>query len=234
MNSKKIVSIHQPNFVPWIGYFQKMVNSNIFIILDDVHLPKTGGSWVNRNLILNNEKRVWATIPIQKPKGRTELIQNVIVNNEKQWKLDYLNKIKNFYRKHEYFHEIYDFLDANLDDNEKSIMKINLRILDSICQFLNLNWPEVLFSSKFELLDSKNERIVSLVKLATASVYLSGLGAKNYLDESIFTNAGIEVIYSDPSKIEYPQKGVEKFVEGLSIVDALMNIGFKGVESLLD
>ena len=76
-----IVTIHQPNFIPWLGFFNKVINCDIFVILDDVEFSKD--SFINRNKIRTSEGWMWLTIPVKMKLG--EKINEVIVDNSKRW-----------------------------------------------------------------------------------------------------------------------------------------------------
>ena len=223
MGKKKIFSVHQPNFIPWLGYFDKINNSDVFIILDDVLIPR-GTSVANRNKILSNNGIIELTFPISHPKGNNRLTsyKDILFVDEKS-KQKIFKTIQSTYLKAPFYKKVITLLEEVF--NEDSFCKMNITYIRKVCELLNIN-TEIILMSDLKTDGQKNELIVGLGKLINGDVYLSGTGAKSYNDEAFFNANGIELVYQNYKPENYIQFNSTESIAYLSSLDYLFNKGF--------
>ena len=106
----KIIAIHQPNFFPWLGYFDKIVKSNLFIFLDHVQFPKKGGTWMNRVNLLVCGKAKWITASVDRNYTGTKKINEIKIKSNDNWKQKFLKTLEQSYNKHYFFDQTMVFL----------------------------------------------------------------------------------------------------------------------------
>ena len=221
MGNKVIVGIHQPNFIPWPGYFNKILKSNIFIFLDDVEFTKN--SLINRNSIKSNDQELRLTVPVAYRSMRQLISETEIANHisiKKNWK-----SIEQNYSKSKFFHEYSEDFRNIYFKEYKYIYELNMDLIKLILDLLNVN-TKIVTSSSLALGEAKckNSRIINLCKSVGATEYLSGFGAREYNDDEMYRQASIKLTYQNYKIPEYKQLGQE-FLNGLSILDMLFNIG---------
>jgi hypothetical protein len=225
-----IASIMQPTFMPWLGYFNIIKSSDIFVFLDDVQFEKR--SWQQRNKILINKKEGYLTIPTISKSRFNQKINEVIMDNDQQWKIKHIKTLKNNYSKHEYFDETFSIINAIYQNNYEKLLDLNVNFIKSVLNFLSIE-TKIIFSSQFNLSSSKENRILELCKIIKAKKYISPIGSKIYLkDGEIFKKNNIELEYIDYQYKVYKQKKIEKFVPRLSVIDAMFNLGKNTIEIL--
>lgn len=217
------VGIHQPNFLPWLGYFYKIHLSDIFVILDDVAAPSRG--YHNRAGVLVQGHQHWLSVPINK----SDPTINSIMQADHRWVDKHLKTLQMVYKKTEFFGEYFDALAEQLQNHAGgSLAAMNIKLIEMVCNWLELS-PKFYLSSDYALQETADDRLIRLVQLTGGACYISGKGGANYQDPEKFRAAGIELSYSGFKPSPYPQLGAKEFVPGLSVVDALFNIGAEGV-----
>lgn len=231
---KKIVAIHQPNFFPWLGFFQKIKLSHKFILLDHVQYQKTGGAWQNRVKMHVGGTGKWVTAPIIRSYQGVRSVNEMELQQSVKWRDKMWKTITSSYSKHPYFAETVRIIEPLLLNEESNISRYNTRAITTISEQLGIETSKISLSSELPYVGSSNEMLVSLTKAVDCGVYLCGGGADRYQDESLFSINGIELRYQDFQHPVYEQYGQVNFVTGLSIVDPLMNVGVDGVRSLLN
>ena len=207
--------------------------SDVFILLDDVQYPKTGGVWTNRNLILGSGESKWATIPINRGFSGTKNINEIRFAQNTNWKTSYLEHIRTCYLKSKYFSQIYDYLLESFKYETQFLSDLNIHLIKSILRLLEISDQTLITSSSLVKNGKSNHLLCSLIKSVDGDSYLCGAGSSDYLDTEIFKFNHIEIVYQNYTAIEYPQVENEKFVAGLSIVDALMNCGLNKTKQLV-
>jgi hypothetical protein len=229
---QKVVAIHQPNFLPWLGFFNKWAKSDVFILLDDVQFPKTGGGvWTNRCGVLKNGESSWVTVPIKRNFHGKKLINEVEIIDDISWKIDIKNKVINYYKGAPFFDEIVALLEECLKKETIKLCDFNFQILKIVGHKLNLDSNKIVFSSNLKSFGDKTDRLCSLVGAVNGTKYLSGDGSRGYQDDQVFFKKHIEVEYQNFRQKPYNQMRGQEFVSGLSVLDSLMNIGIDKVKS---
>ena len=230
MDNQLIVGIHQPNFMPWLGYFYKIWQSDVFIFLDDVQFIKTGSSYTNRVSINIHGQDQYITIPIKRGSGVQNINKTHFLNEK--WKKKLISTLQSNYAKSPYFNENREFIFALINFKAENLAEYNMNFIQKISEKLNFH-TQFVQSSTFELTTKSTQRLIELINNVNGKVYLSGAGGDEYQDHDTYKKEKIEVHYNKMPIFEYPQPKGEPFIEGLSIVDALFNIGFKGLETSL-
>ena len=228
-----IVSIHQPNFFPWLGYFDKIVKADVFLFLDDVQFQKTGGVWTNRVKFIVSGEPNWITAPIDRNYSGTRNINEMQFLPNNSWRDKTRKSIENSYRKHPYYGETIEMFLPLLLNEESNIADYNIHAITAILDYLGLDTSKLKRSSLSPFQTSSNELLCDLTLHAGGSTYLCGGGADAYQDEAVFVNKGIELRFQEFKHPVYVQKGGKEIVPGLSIIDAMMNIGLEATKALL-
>ena len=217
-----IAAIHQPNYIPWIGYFHKMNQADVFIILDNAQFP--GKGLPNRNYIKGKDgKKVLLTVPLKKTKGVNSTYNEVLPDYSKKWQIEHLNKIKDAYIKAPNFKETYQFMERVLLKDYEHLSALSTSLITELGGLLDISTKVVLASNFIDNHLQKNERNIDLCRQVGATTYLSGQGAKKYNDENLFTQHHLNIIYQKFEMPFYRQLG-EGFMPNLSVLDILFNV----------
>ncbi|MDW3681745.1 WbqC family protein [Cupriavidus sp. CV2] len=218
----KKIAILQSNYIPWKGYFDMIAAVDEFILYDDMQYTKR--DWRNRNQIKTPQNVQWLTVPVQ-VKGRyDQKIKDTEIDGA-DWALAHWKTLEQNYRRAQCFDEIKSWLaPLYLDEHYTHLSQLNRRFIDAVCKYLGIN-TVISNSWDYVLSDGKTERLADLCAQARGTEYISGPSAKDYIEESVFSEKGIKVSWFDYSGYpEYPQLWGE-FVHGVSILDLLFNCG---------
>lgn len=229
MSSDKKVAIIQSNYIPWKGYFDMINMVDEFILYDDVQYTKR--DWRNRNKIKTKDGLHWLTIPVHVEESHQQKIKTVEIADE-SWNSNHWKTIKyNAYGNASYFGEYKSiFKNLYMNSNERRLSEINYKFLNAICDILgietDLNW-----SMDYEITSTgKTERLVDLCIQAGANEYLSGPSAKDYMEEGLFREEGIQVTYMDYSGYPEYEQLFPPFEHKVSIIDLIFNEGPNATE----
>ncbi|MBT7903309.1 WbqC family protein [Candidatus Woesearchaeota archaeon] len=221
-----IVTIHQPEHLPYFGFLDKVNKADVFVILDDVQFKKN--NFQNRNQILTPHGVKWLSVPVEiKHVCDKNINARKIVGN---WKQDYRNKLIDAYKNHPFFDETLLWIDEVLAINSDNLIDYNLSFIKHIFKLLEIS-PKIVFSSELKITSSKSQRILDICKKMSATDYLAGQGAIDYLDVNIFDN--INIIKHKFIHPEYVQFNCDKFIPYMSSIDFFMNIGKNNFKQLL-
>jgi len=217
-----IVSINQPAYLPWLGYFERIANSDLHIVLDHVQFEKN--SFTNRNKIRTKDGWMWLSIPV-KTKGRFgELsINELEIDNASRWTKKHWESIRSNYSKAKYFSEYAPYFKKIFAAEWPRLNDLMREINDYLLNISGIK-TSLLYSSEMNVEGKKNELVFNLCKSVGATVYLSGSQGRNYMDESLFEKEGIKVIYQDYHHPEYSQvyPGFEPY---MAAIDLFLNCG---------
>lgn len=217
-----IVSMHQPNYIPWLGYFYKIYKSDVFVIADDVQYTKH--SYINRNKIKTSQGSLWLTAPVNFKNSLKQNINQVKTKDKLIWKKKHLRTIEQYYKKAEFFNDFYELFRETLLKEYDTISDLNISMIKSICKLLGIN-TEIILSSELNVNGKKLERIINICKAVNVDIYLSGQGAKKYNDLQLFEENNIKLVYTDFKIIEYDQLWGD-FIGNMSVIDYIFNCGF--------
>ncbi|MGM0503189.1 MAG: WbqC family protein [Bacteroidota bacterium] len=219
----KVLSIHQPNFIPWLGFFYKIALSDIFVILDTVQYPR-GKSVANRNKIKSPNGIIELVVPITRPKGQEgKASYKEVAFADKKWSRKALKTIQNSYSKAPFFESYYNYLSELFQHD--SFSEMNIKFIYDTVEKLGLS-TQIIKLSDFatSAFGQKNDLIINLCKETGASIYLSGMGAKKYNNQELLNKNNITLKYMEYQHPEYPQINGE-FISHLSIIDLFFNTG---------
>lgn len=229
------LSIHQPDFFPWLGLFHKIFHSERFIVFDHVQAPR-GKSWLTRNqIILNGEPR-WLTLPSRKQ--GLQPICEVEINYETNFKTKHLGTLKQAYRRANFYKEVFPFVESLYDESPITVQEFTLRAIREICQLLGIKTEFIhsseIVSKKPELASlGSNELILELCIYSGANFYISGTGCLDFIRPKTFLEKGIEFNFQSFCPPLYGQVHGEPFISHMSTLDALFNLGFSGTVELI-
>ena len=222
---KRIVCILQPNYLPYIGYYDLIYKCDDFVIYDDVQYTKN--DWRNRNQIKTPQGSMWLTVPVLADNRMTEyrLIKDIQINNDIDWSTKHMKSLLMNYTRAPYFREVYELLGEELEKKWHNITDLNNVLNSKIVNYLG-------FSKRFYSSHAlgvgrgsgRSERIVEICKALEATHYLSGDAAKAYLNEKLFNDEGMRVVWHNYTHPVYKQLWGE-FKPYMSIVDVLFNHG---------
>ena len=230
----RLVAIHQPNFLPWLGFFDKLARADVFVLLDDVQFPRTSkGTWINRVKLLVAGKAAWVTVPIVRSQGSAREVREVRIDDSQPWRKKLLRTIELNYRRASHFEKVFPLTEELVTRPTDELAAFNEANVRRIAGLLGLDTGKLVRSSEIDTEARGTDLLVELTRAVGGSAYLSGgLAPEAYQDDARFTAAGVELVYQDFRHPTYPQP-VDEPVHGLSIVDALMNCGAAGTVDLL-
>lgn len=225
-----IVAIHQPNYLPWLGYFYKIAWSEVFVFLDNVQYSKN--SIINRNKIKTPQGAAWLTVGVL-TKGRLgQVIKEVDINNDTSWYRTHEKSISQNYSKAPYFRNYQELFEDVYRRRWEKLIHLNEALIKLNCDLLGIKATKFLRASELNVSGQSTELLISICKAIGADTYLSGFGGKKYMDDKAFEEAGISLSYYDFEHPTYNQLWGE-FIPNLSIIDLLFNEGEKSLEILL-
>jgi hypothetical protein len=220
------VAIHQPNFMPWLGYFHKMRLVDVFVLLDDVQVPQ-GKSYASRALIKTNTGESWITVPTLDKSDKADYRDTRILNSN--WRNKSLKTIKLAYQKAPFFNEYFDaFADAYMMP-EEFLFDFNYRLIIFFQKSFGLQ-SKLKISSDLGGRDLVGaEKIHFILDSLSATTYVSGNGggSMRYVDETVFREKNINLKWQTFQVEEYRQLH-GPFIPKLSALDYLFNCGSQG------
>ena len=219
------IAIHQPNFLPFYGFWSKLMQCDTFVILDNVQYTKN--SFINRVKIHGKSEGQWLTCPIIKPKN-TDLIGQVKLIEGNKWRKKHLKTIHQTYGKAKYFEEIYNLIIEVYFEPYTTVQNFNTALINLIVQYLGISEVKYYHSSTIFSTSVSTQRLVDICKELKADTYICGSGSDKYQDNDLFIENGIKVNRVS-SQLEYSQFG-GKFVPNLSIIDILFHHGKKALK----
>jgi hypothetical protein len=215
-----IVTIHQPDFLPWLGFFDRWLKSDLYIVLDDVQFIRRG--WYHRDNIKTALGVKWLSVPVIKKGRYYQLIKDVEINNCENWRSKHLNTLHASYGRAPCFEPVYHSIKKIIQRQHRFLIDLNMELLRFCANMLEIDTP-IAFSSQFQETAGGTERLVRLVKKAGGDVYLTGLGAKDYLNEEAFAKEDIQIRWQSFTHPIYPQLHGD-FKRMLSVIDFLMMV----------
>ena len=213
-----IVTVHQPNYLPYFGFFHKMANADVLVLYDTAQFSKN--IFHNRNRIKTPRGVAWITVPVRRPLlrpiGEIEIASTV-------WADKHRRTLEANYRRALYFSSYIDEISSEWSRPTALLAELNARLVSRVAGWLGIE-TEVVTASTLPrpATDDQTEKILHLVEACGGDTYLSGAGGKTYLDESKFTRIGLR--YDRFVATPYPQQ-FGPFIANLSVVDAIFNCG---------
>ena len=226
----KTVVIHQPDFLPYLGFFQRLLYADVFVILDTVQFERKHEAWTRRDKIKTDKGEKWLSLNIQKAPYDVAIC-DILLSRAVDWRKSNLNLLRANYGKALFFKEIFSRIEELYAFKCERMMDFNMKSIEMLLDFFDIK-VQMIFASDLDPQGKKNDLVVDIVKKVGANRYLSGIGARDYFDPTPYNEAGIEVIWQNFVHPVYPQL-YEGFLPYLTSVDLLFNCGINKSREIL-
>lgn len=215
-----IVAIHQPQYLPWLPYFDKADRCDVFVYLDSVQYSKNGVQ--NRNRVKTSAGSVWLTVPVRS--GNKDRMSDVVIADS-QWPKKHIRSIEMNYSRADHFQWFDEHLRGVLEREWQYLADLNIAITERMFSALEITCRRVR-SSDLDVAGARDDLVVNICEELNATAYISGQGAKVYQDDQKFLRRGIEVHYQSYKSRQYRQCYPETgYVPDLSALDLILNAG---------
>ena len=214
-----IVAIYQPQFMPWLGYFDKMDRADAFVLLDNVQYKKN--EWQNRNRIRTAQGKQWLTVPVRFK--FPALINEVSINNDENWRNKHWQALRTNYAKAPHWANFGDFIESFYARQWDMLAELNRASVLWLKEQMGID-TQLHLASQMELSQDSTQRLVDICKITGGTAYLAGADGAKYMLMERFAEAGIEVIFQEYEHPTYPQM-FDAFETHLSALDLLLNCG---------
>ena len=215
------VTILQPSYLPWLGFFEQMSRADKFVLLDDVQYTRR--DWRNRNRIRVKESWVWLTVPVQQKRRFSQSLLETRIDNSLPWRRKHLETLRQHYCKAPFFEKYFPRCQQVYEQEWTFLFDLCLETIHLIKEEMGIETP-FLRSSEMKPSGEKTQRLVSICRELGATHYLSGELGSNYISEEDFSSQGIGLEYQNYDHTVYPQR-YPGFVPHLSAIDLLFNWG---------
>jgi len=219
-SGNKVIAIHQPNYIPWLGYFYKIFQSDVFVFLDDAQFSNKGMH--NYSYIKTPQGLFRLKIPIKQKLG--DKILEVETRNELNWRGKHLKTFESFYKKTRFFDEVFNDYQSIILPDYPNVAMLNSKMIQFISKKLGFK-TSFINASELNINTLKEEKILNICNALNGNIYYSGTGAREYQEEKHFNKQGIDLRYSVFKPFEYSQLWGE-FQSNVTIIDYLMNCGY--------
>jgi len=218
------VVILQPQYIPWVGVFEQIQLADVYVHYDDVQYPQ-GRSFTNRVQIKTSNGPKWLSVPVKKTTG-TKTINKVSINNEGSWRRKHIESFRHAYAKAPFIDDALGLMGDILSQPFDNLSDLNCYALETIARYLKLDTAFVR-ASELDISGNSTQRLVDICDHLNADKYITGLGARNYVQYSLFEDRNIELHYMLYEKRSYCQQYGE-FTPYVSILDLIANCGVSG------
>ncbi|MDE2180082.1 MAG: WbqC family protein [candidate division NC10 bacterium] len=221
-----IVAVHQPQYLPWLGYFDKMDRCDLFVFLDSVQFKKN--EWQNRNRIKTASGWQYLTVPVRHRFPQS--ILDVQIDNRADWARKHLQALMVHYGKAPYFADHLPFLQGVYGRRWDSLCELCIVLIQYLTAAIGIT-VKVARSSEGQFSEEPTERLIKICRWAGADAYLAGAGGLHYMRLDRLRQEGIQVVQQAFESPMYPQL-YGRFEPNLSVVDLLFNCGPASLEIL--
>ena len=225
----KRVAVIQPGYLPWLGFFELIASSDVFVIYDDVQFDKNG--WRNRNRIKTAEGPQWLTIPVL-IKGKNKPLNNEVNVKEDLWRKKHLKSLQHNYVKSKYFNDVFGILEKGLNEDTDKLIDIDMFFVNKIKEYLGIKTDVVLSSDLGVDGGNKTDRLINICRKFGGTHYYNGAAGKELYKKEDFASLGVTLEFQDYKHPVYTQLYGE-FVPYLSVVDLLFNEGKASLDIIL-
>ena len=224
---------HQPNYLPYLGFFHKIYHADLFVIVDNVQFVKRGPfGWVNRNKIRTQEGDSWLTVPVLVKGKFHQSIKDTKINTTLPWARKHWGTLAGNYSKAPYFAQYADFFDETYNKKKwESFCELSIHMILFLLKALGIQKP-VKVSSEMGAQGKGDELILDMCDKTGSDAYLHGKHGQDYIDEEKFKQRKIQCVYQNFEHPVYRQQH-SPFISHLSVVDLLFNHGGGSLEILL-
>lgn len=224
-----IACVHQPNYLPWLGFFAKVAQSDVYVVMDNVQFTKN--SWINRVKVAGNGDPLWLTVPVRR-QGLETLIANVEIDYSRNWIKQHRATLEARYGRSSFFKAVYPDVTAILEMRVRRLVELNTLLIHWVLDACAVQ-TKVVLGSELHAVGKASTLIVAQCQAIGATEYIAGQGSVGYEDMDAYSTAGIRHRRQAFSHPEYPQVGRAQFLPGLSVLDALFHLGVQEVGHLL-
>jgi len=215
------VAIMQPGYLPWLGFFELMLQVDILVFLDDVQY--TVRDWRNRNKIRTKQGWQWLSVPVLHRGRREQLIKDVQINDGMSWKKKHLRALEINYHKACFFSDYFSGIEKIFAMNLHRLCDLNIELILFLKSCLKID-TSVLRASSLRVKSGKNERIIDICEQLNAGKLYDSQAASGFIDVSLFEKKGIKVEFQKYNHPKYRQL-YTSFIPYLSVIDLLFNYG---------
>ena len=215
-----IVAVHQPQYLPWLGYFDKIDKADVFVLLDTVQFKKN--EWQNRNKIKTAQGWQWLTVPVMFK--HPQRINEVPINKTVRWQHKQRQAILSNYKKAPNYSVLEGFFDTVFNTDWETISELNISVVKQLTEILGIETPLYVASELPEFPEDPDERLIAIAKHFEGDTYLAGAGGKEYMDLEKYNRADVNVEFQDFEHPVYDQLFGE-FEPYMSVIDLLFNHG---------
>lgn len=219
---RMVIAAHQPNYIPYLGFFYKIYKCDRFVFVDDVQFSNQNGITHHRNVIKTPNGAELISVPIKK--NIDYKINQVEINYSNNWEKKNLKTLFVNYKKAPYFNEVYNWYEEIISCEYERLVDFNIELIRSICNKMGID-REFYVNSDYSTSGAKQDLVLDIMREYKGQVYYSGTGAAAYLCESKFQEFGLDLVFSDYHPVQYIQQW-RNFIPNLSIIDYLFNCGF--------
>jgi len=223
-----LVAIHQPEFLPWLGFFEKMLRADAFVLLDDVQFSKN--DFQNRTRIRGAGGAQWLTVPVAHRFGQR--INEVEIKGD-GWRDKHWKSLTSCYGRARYFGSFAPPFEELYQRRWERLVDFNVAALEAATRALGAE-PKWVFSSEVGAAGRKSDLVLNICERLGASRYYSGRTGSTYLDRDVFARAGVEIVVQSFRHPSYEQMFMKEseFIAGLSVLDLLFNCGPESLKLL--
>lgn len=214
-------------YFPWIGIFEQMLLADVFVHYDDVQYPQ-GRSFISRVKIAKSPNTMWLTVPVKK-QDKVNINQTTI-DYSQSWQGKHLKSLTHFYAKAPFREDVLQLVEDVFLFNDSDLACLNIRAVEAVAEYFSIK-TQFLRSSTLATLGTSSDKLISIVKATGGSQYITGHGAKNYLQHEQFEQNGISVEYMNYENKAY-QQWDSTFISHMSILDLIAYKGVSGIENI--
>lgn len=223
----RIVSGHQPVYLPWLGLFHKASLADVFVFMDDVQYLRQ--DWNNRNKIKGSQGAFWLTVPVRLKQSASEMLRDIRVDSDgfgakRHWQSEHFRALETCYRKAPYWDQYAPFLESFYHDKPWDwLWEINLTQLQFFFEELAIT-PELLIATEVGFKGAKSDLVLDHCRKTGAGLCVTGTFGRDYIDVQSFIDEGLSLHFQEYQHPDYSQRYGD-FVSHLSVIDLLMNHG---------
>ncbi len=218
------ITIHQPEHMPWLGFFHKINMADVYVVLDNVQFSKN--YFQNRNKVRTPDGWTWVTVPVNH--SIETLIRDVIIAADPRWKRKWQDTVNYTYKKAPFFDHYFERLHNLINESWRNLSDMNVALIRLLSEFLRIK-TRFFHASELDVSGKGSDLLLAICKKVGAKYYLSGISGKEYLKLHDFETENIRVIFQDFHHPIYKQLH-EPFIPCMSVIDLLFNHGERSLD----
>lgn len=220
-----LLSGHQPNYLPYPGFFHKMLQADKFVIVDNTQFVKRGPfGWIHRNRIRTRDGWMWLTVPVLTKGKFTQKINETLIDNKLPWQRKHWKSIEIHYARAPFFRRYQDPLREVYERKWENLAELNTELIRRLMDLLEIR-KELRIASREGIEGRSTDLVIDMCRKMGADAYLSGVHGQDYLQQEKFRAAGIRLVFQKFDPPQYSQCQPGPFVPNLSIIDLIFNCG---------